>query len=565
MVILIWAGMCPAHAVQQLGGLRQLASDAPREALTAVDSLYQEVVYPHYKLDYIKGCAYFRLSMFTQALHAAEDSYYSVEIQTDTAMHAKVFMLLAESAVFSYSIDKAARYIQQGKIYASRVGDDVLMANMLNAEGYLYRRLGLNRKSYECTLNALGLLTKAGGKENSFYLSRAYGYLMRYYVDDGKYQEAWQMGMQRNKVLADLEGMNGFDNQCGYQYSKLAYLATLRGKTSDAEMYYEKFMQTDFSKTFVGQLEINDYLLAHGQYDRVLSNARAYTREMDRRDTLNISYVRMLQQACAACEAEKNYHQAYLLAKRRLTIQLAMRTNTERNLLLGSMNLLDEVDGRQKMKQLEGDMVLQGRFLVVLSVLAAVLLGFLVVFFTVNRMLHRKNRKLSEALRRQVLQHEEELRRVTAGLQQAAEGQELPAEPAGGKMPEAAEVVDEVPADRPKDLFEVFHTRVCREKLYLNYALGRDDYARLMGVDKNRFASVLKEAGVGNLTAYLNGLRLDYSEELLKNHPDWAMSKVAEQCGLPNLSTFYRLFKEKFGTSPTVFKNQQGGKEEEDS
>lgn len=565
MVILIWAGMCPAHAVLHLEGLRQLASDAPREALTAVDSLYQEVVYPHYKLDYIKGCAYFRLSMFTQALHAAEDSYYSVEIQTDTAMHARVFMLLTESAVFSYSIDKAARYIQRGKIYASRVGDDVLMANMLNAEGYLYRRLGLNRKSYECTLNALGLLTKVGGRENTYYLSRTYGYLMRYYVDDGKYQEAWQMGMQRNKVLADLEGMHGFDNQCGYLYSKLAYLAMLRGKTSDAEMYYEKFMQTDFSKTFVGQLEINDYLLAHGLYDRVLSNARAYTREMDRRDTLNISYVRMLQQACAACEAEKNYHQAYLLAKRRLTIQLAMRTNTERNLLLGSMNLLDEVDGRQKMKQLEGDMVLQGRFLVVLSVLAAVLLGFLVVFFTVNRMLHRKNRKLSEALRRQVLQHEEELRRVTAGLQQAAEGQVLPAEPAGGKMPEAAEVVDEISSDRPKDLFEVFHTRVCREKLYLNYALGRDDYARLMGVDKNRFASVLKEAGVGNLTAYLNGLRLDYSEELLKNHPDWAMSKVAEQCGLPNLSTFYRLFKEKFGTSPTAFKNQQGGKEEEDS
>ncbi len=45
--------MCPAHAVLCLGGLRQLASDAPREALTGVDSLYQEVVYPHYKLDYI--------------------------------------------------------------------------------------------------------------------------------------------------------------------------------------------------------------------------------------------------------------------------------------------------------------------------------------------------------------------------------------------------------------------------------------------------------------------------------------------------------------------------------
>ncbi|WP_418586904.1 helix-turn-helix domain-containing protein [Phocaeicola sp.] len=77
-----------------------------------------------------------------------------------------------------------------------------------------------------------------------------------------------------------------------------------------------------------------------------------------------------------------------------------------------------------------------------------------------------------------------------------------------------------------------------------------------MGVDKNRFASVLKESGNANLTTYLNNLRLEYAIELFHEHPDWSISKIAEQSALPNLSTFYRLFKDKYGMSPNLFRNK---------
>lgn len=107
-----------------------------------------------------------------------------------------------------------------------------------------------------------------------------------------------------------------------------------------------------------------------------------------------------------------------------------------------------------------------------------------------------------------------------------------------------------------EELFALFDKKVRQEKLYLDYSLGRDQYARVMGVDKNRFAGVLKEFGNTNLAAYLNSLRLEYAIELFHENPEWSISKIAEQSAIPNLSTFYRLFKDKYGMSPNLFRNK---------
>ncbi|WP_040312426.1 helix-turn-helix domain-containing protein [Phocaeicola plebeius] len=104
-------------------------------------------------------------------------------------------------------------------------------------------------------------------------------------------------------------------------------------------------------------------------------------------------------------------------------------------------------------------------------------------------------------------------------------------------------------------LFLKFDQKVKEQKLYLDYQLTRDDYARLMGVDRSRFASILKlSTSGGNLSVYLNDLRLEYSVGLFRNHPDWPISKVAAESALPSLSTFYRLFKDKYGISPNSFR-----------
>lgn len=340
------------YSASRLTDLREQAYLFPQVALRQIDSLQQKAQYPSYQLEYIRSCAYFRLSMFGRALDSAEKAYHSVEIKSDTVLYRRISMILAEASVFAFSLDKATRYIRKGKEYATSISDHVMLAGMLLSEGYLYRRLSLSKKAYECAFRAEKLLEGGKSETEIYYLSHTYGFLMMYYISDRKYAEAWQIGLERSKLLSRLPELRR-DNQSGYLYSKVAFLAHMLGKEFEDEKYYELFLGTHFSKTLVGRLEINDYLLTMKNYDQVIVNAQAYVREMDRRDTLNISYERLLQQACVAYEAVGDYRKAYAVAKRRMSIQQAIRLNNERNYLLENTDLFNALAAREELEETE--------------------------------------------------------------------------------------------------------------------------------------------------------------------------------------------------------------------
>lgn len=425
-----------------------------------------------------------------------------------------------------------------------------MLAGMLLSEGYLYRRLSLNKRAYECVFHAIKLLE--GGKSESevYYLSHTYGFLMMYYISDRNYTEAWQTGLKRSKLLSRLPVLRR-DNQSGYLYSKMAFLAHVLGKEVEAQVYYESFLGTHFSKTLVGRLEINDYLLTMKKYEQVIGNAQAYVREMDRRDTLNISYARLLQQACEAYEAVGDYRKAYVVAKRRLAIQQAMRLNNERNYLLENADLFNAMTAQEKLAETEEKLKVRTFWI---GVLAGMLL---LTLLALGRFI-RKGGKM-----RIRIVELEKLRQVQQYLLRKGHPAVADTRPVEKEAEEVAPLLQQEEPEKVvlsrlsnEELFTRFDKKVRGGRLYLDYSLGRDQYARIMGVDKNRFASVLKESGNANLTTYLNNLRLEYAIELFHEHPDWSISKIAEQSALPNLSTFYRLFKDKYGMSPNLFRNK---------
>ena len=542
------------YSASRLIDLREQAYLFPQVALRQIDSLQQKAQYPSYQLEYIRSCAYFRLSMFGRALDSAEKAYHSVEIKSDTVLYRRISMILAEASVFAFSLDKATRYIRKGKEYATSISDHVMLAGMLLSEGYLYRRLSLSKKAYECAFRAEKLLEGGKSETEIYYLSHTYGFLMMYYISDRKYAEAWQIGLERSKLLSRLPELRR-DNQSGYLYSKMAFLAHMLGKEFEDEKYYELFLGTHFSKTLVERLEINDYLLTMKKYDQVIGNAQAYVREMDRRDTLNISYVRLLQQACVAYEAVGDYRKAYAVAKRRLSIQQAIRLNNERNYLLENTDLFNALAAREELEETEEKLRVQTIWL---GVLTGILLLSLLALGGFMRKGGKMRIRIVELEKlRQVQQYLLKKGHDSGG---ATDGTGRPEEKAVEE--EVEQAVPEVPRKGTlsrlsnEELFALFDKKVRQEKLYLDYSLGRDQYARVMGVDKNRFAGVLKEFGNTNLAAYLNSLRLEYAIELFHENPEWSISKIAEQSAIPNLSTFYRLFKDKYGMSPNLFRNK---------
>ena len=78
---------------------------------------------------------------------------------------------------------------------------------------------------------------------------------------------------------------------------------------------------------------------------------------------------------------------------------------------------------------------------------------------------------------------------------------------------------------------------------------------KLVHVNKNRFGKILQENVHMTTTGYINNKRLEYAVKLLMDAPNFTITAIAEASGLPNIPTFNRLFRNKFGMTPSEYRN----------
>lgn len=552
----IYAGVIPFQ------GLRERIARDPEGSLLLLDSLEEKGTIPQYGIDYLRALSYRTQSRYYMCMHYAPHALNNPEIQRDSVLTSYTYMLLAESWVASFQLAEAADMITKGKEYAEKANDQLLRANMPT-----YRNMGVLNKSYECLQEAISLLSGISNSEAQFLLSHCMGYLMGYYISDRKPQKAWEVGLQREKLLRSLESRTDvdahvLDRHKGFFYSKMAYLSCKMKKPQMGKVYADKFYSTVFSTTSMGQLEINDFLLESGDFHSVLVHSKAYFAELDASDSLNVIYLRTLYQSGKAYSALGKYSDAYNAMIQAYDIRNKMRVNIERNQILDLTDVTDAVSREYELEKAAYRVQMQHRIILVLIGVTVFLLLLLGGLWRALTVIKRKNRKMAEL----ILELDDQRNKLMPKysfpqLERTADAGEkkLPEEvdTAAGADTETDTEPETSDASVPENesLFLRFDQQVKEQKLYLDYQLTRDDYAHLMGVDRNRFASILKlfTAG-GNLSCYLNDLRLEYSIGLFRNHPDWPISKVAAESALPSLSTFYRLFKDKYGISPNSFR-----------
>lgn len=546
-------------------GLRERIARDPKGSLLLLDSLEERGALPQYGIDYLRALSYRTQSRYYMCMHYATHALNNPEIQRDSVLTSYTYMLLAESSVASFQLAEAAEMITKGKEYAEKANDQLLKANMLQMEGDLYRNMGVLNKSYECLHEAIDLLSGISNAEAQFLLSHCMGYLMGYYISDRRPQNAWKVGLQREKLLCSLESRTDvdahvLDRHKGFFYSKMAYLSCKMKKPQMGKVYADKFYSTVFSTTSLGQLEINDFLLESGDFHSVLAHSNAYFAELDESDSLNVIYLRTLYQSGKAYSALGKYSDAYNAMIQAYDIRNKMRVNIERNQIFDLTDVTNAVSREYELEKAAYRVQMQHRIIIgLVGIMVFLLLLFGGLWRALN-VIKRKNRKMAEL----ILELDDQRNKLMPKY--SFPQLEMTAESGEKKLPEEVETVADTDSDTDieisgasvsenESLFLRFDQQVKEQKLYLDYQLTRDDYAHLMGVDRNRFASILKlfTAG-GNLSCYLNELRLEYSIGLFRNHPDWPISKVAAESALPSLSTFYRLFKDKYGISPNSFR-----------
>ena len=74
--------------------------------------------------------------------------------------------------------------------------------------------------------------------------------------------------------------------------------------------------------------------------------------------------------------------------------------------------------------------------------------------------------------------------------------------------------------------------------------------AKMFSVSPEHFSRIFKkETGLG-FSKYLNSLRLQYAEQILRSSKNYSITKIAEICGFEDSNYFSKKFKEVYGISP---------------
>lgn len=78
--------------------------------------------------------------------------------------------------------------------------------------------------------------------------------------------------------------------------------------------------------------------------------------------------------------------------------------------------------------------------------------------------------------------------------------------------------------------------------------------ARHIGMNKSALCRFVKQRFGLTFTAYINGLRLDEADKLLRT-TDKTISAIAYECGFNNITYFNRLFKLRYGKPPRAYRD----------
>lgn len=104
-------------------------------------------------------------------------------------------------------------------------------------------------------------------------------------------------------------------------------------------------------------------------------------------------------------------------------------------------------------------------------------------------------------------------------------------------------------------LTRVIEARFVNQKQFLNPKLKLGDMAVIVGTNRTYLSRHLNDVLHTTFYDYVNGLRLDYAMQLMKQ-TDYSITAIASMSGFNCYSTFRRIFIAKYGKSPTAF----GGK-----
>ncbi|MDD2197345.1 MAG: helix-turn-helix domain-containing protein [Bacteroidales bacterium] len=338
--------------------------------------------------------------------------------------------------------------------------------------------------------------------------------------------EKWKATIDDYKRGAEERGITPMLNgRYLYCYLALTVAHFQTGNTEQAEQYMRISEELAKGRGMVSQfklLHIQTRLYEHLEdYDKAIAFADTnYQRVIDFGDSVSALTVlenkaRILRKAGKGMDAALAYE--YVMAAK----------DSLRNLDMAAQ--LDELRTMYEVDQLILKKKITTSRLIILFVISIFLVLLLVGYIFYTRRLNRKNRVLYEKIRRA----------------QQVETQ-------------AEKILREVPENtlsKEQALFRELNKLLSEKLSFTNPKLCRKELSEMLGTNVTYLSTAIKECAKGmTITEYINRVRLVHAGNLLIEAPQLPVDAVGEESGFNSRSTYYRLFRDYYGMSPTEFR-----------
>ncbi|MDY0078022.1 MAG: helix-turn-helix domain-containing protein [Bacteroidales bacterium] len=504
----------------ELEALKQLRTEAEQQKNRAVDGLsrVKEIFcYYNYKqADSIEKYLPEHLAFMAQ--HQQWDNYYnSWEAKIELYLYADKTQTALKETQLMYE-DAKARNNNYG------------LSVSAHSLGVIYQTLQRYDLAIQSFDEAVERLKK---EENVSLLLSTYNTLSETLDANHQFDRMLQVAEQWKKTIDDYKAgaearghtpqLNGRYMYC-YLALTVAHFQT--GNSTQAEEFLKMAEKLAEGRGLIAQfklLHIQTRFYEHsGQYDKAIAYAEEnYDKMIGFGDNISALTVlenkaRLLRKADRGIDAALTYEQV-MLAKDSL-----------RNLDMAAQ--LDELRTIYEMDQLllEKEVAKSRAIIMVLIIVSLVVL--LLGYGVYNFRLKRKNRILYENIKR---------------AQQA--------EADAGK---AIDTLKEDRLSKEQVLFRELNNLFREKLLFTDPKLDRKEIAQLLGTNTTYLANAIKECAKGmTVNEYINKVRLLYAGNLLMDSVKLPVDIVGEDAGFSSRSTYYRLFRDYYGMSPTEFRN----------
>lgn len=502
------------------------------KSLQIVRTMQQRRMAPEWKLQMVEGDIYANVRMINHALRAYQQALSSPAI----ADSAQIQLQLQRNCLYCYDIVGNEKEVLQTNY---RLFD---MANKYNSLPYksiahfmwgkrtFFSESNENIDSYKECLDAIQMMKQSDYRYKNQELQTFYGHLAQMYMTDGRYDEALRCSQEQERIVRkrSLTDIRHKDYLLLYRTLVFrCYLLAKMGRLAEADSCYSASQRMVFYDALADRYSVL-YLQAARRYPEMLQVVRrvkALVREDG--DSVSAIMAQLLREEATALEGLGDYKSSVESYKQMAQVLASVRRETA---AVMASSVQEAIENEKAISH-------RNMQLVIVAVVVFLLIGLVVALIIHDRLVHHRNALMVSTMRRLEFYRDRAAGSVKENPDETGEN-------------EVALTEEEVLQQR----FLEVDNEITKNRLFCRPDFGRDDLIRMMGVDKNTLPGLISRFTGTNVVWYINSKRMDYAASLMKEHPEYTFSAIAEACGIKSPATFIRNFKTTFGMSPSDYR-----------